>query len=70
MPYGSRCVSLTFRHFEKSIFFSLTGCFKANLDTLTNDYDKYIMSTEKIMVDLFPVYPEISFDNIKSEKNA
>ena len=46
----------------------LTGCFKANLDTLTYNYDKYSMCTEKIMVDLFSVYPEISFDNNKSEK--
>ena len=46
-----------------------TGWFKANLDTLTNDYDKYRVCTEKIMVDLFSVYPDISFDNNKTEKN-
>ena len=46
----------------------LTGLFKSNLDTLTGDYDKYSMCTEKIMIDLFSVYPEISFDNNKSEK--
>ena len=45
-----------------------TGCFKVNLYTLSNEYDKYSVSTEKIMVDLFSVYPEISSDNIKSEK--
>ena len=48
-----------------------TGCFKANLDTLINDYDKYnSVCTEKTMVDLFSAYPEISFDNNKSEKNT
>ena len=45
-----------------------TGCFKANVYTLTNDCDKYSMCSEKIMVDLLLVYPEISFDNNKSEK--
>ena len=48
--------------------FSYTGWFKANLDTLTNDYDKYSACTEKIMVYLFSVYPDISFDNNKTEK--
>ena len=48
--------------------FRNTGWFKANLDTLTNDYDKYSVCTEKTMVDLFSAYPEISFDNNKSEK--
>ena len=43
-----------------------TGCFKANVYTLTNDCDKYSMCSEKIMVDLLLVYPEISFDNNKS----
>ena len=45
-----------------------TGCFKANVDTLTGDCDKYTMCTEKIVVELFSVYPEISLDNSKSEK--
>ena len=45
-----------------------TGCFKANVYTLTGDCDKYTLCTEKIMVDLFSVYPEISFDNNKPEK--
>ena len=46
-----------------------TGCFKVNLYTLSNEYDKYSVSTEKIMVDLFSVYLDISFDNNKTEKN-
>ena len=45
-----------------------TGWFKANLYTLTNNYGKLSVCTEKIMVDLFSVYPDISFDNNKSEK--
>ena len=45
-----------------------TGLFKSNLDTLTGDYDMYSLCTEKIMIDLVLVYPEISFDNNKSEK--
>ena len=48
--------------------FSYTGWFKANLDTLTNDYDKNSACTGKIMIDLFSVYLDISFDNNKSEK--
>ena len=47
---------------------SLTGCFKANIYTLTGDCDKYTKCTEKIVVDLLSVHPEISFDNNKSEK--
>ena len=48
-----------------------TGCFKANIYTLTNDYDKYAMCmcTEKIVVDLFSVYVEISFHGNKLENN-
>ena len=45
-----------------------TGCFKANLYTLTSGCDKYIMCTEKIVVDLFSVHMEISFHDNKSEK--
>ena len=45
-----------------------TGCFKANLDTLTGYYDKYTMCTEKIVVELFSVHMEISFHGNKSEK--
>ena len=45
-----------------------TGWFKANLDTLTYYYDKNTMCTEKIMIDLFSVYPDISFDNNNSDK--
>ena len=47
----------------------LTGCFKANLDTLTGDYDKYTMCIEKIVVDLFSVHMGISFHSNKSEKH-
>ena len=36
--------------------------------TLTGNYDKYSICTEKIMIDIFSVYPEISFDNNKSEQ--
>ena len=46
-----------------------TGCFKANGYTLTGDCDKYIMCTEKIVVDLFSVHMEISFHSNKSEKS-
>ena len=46
----------------------ITGWFKANLYTLTNNYGKLSASTEKIMVDLFSVYPDISFDNNNSDK--
>ena len=46
-----------------------TGCFKANIYTLTNDYDKYAMCTEKIVVDLFSVHVEISFHGNKLENN-
>ena len=46
-----------------------TGWFKANLDTLTGDYDKYTMCIEKIVVDLFSVHMDISFHSNKSEKN-
>ena len=45
-----------------------TGCFKANICTLTCNCDKYTLCTEKNMVDLFSVHPEISFHNNKSEK--
>ena len=46
-----------------------TGWFKANLDTLTGDYDKYTMCFEKIVVELFSVHMDISFHSNKSEKN-
>ena len=52
--------------FQTPNFRVSTGCFKANVYTLTNDCDKYSMCSEKIMVDLLLVYPEISFDNNKS----
>ena len=48
---------------------STTGCFKANGYTLTGDCDKYIVCTEKIVVDLFSVHMEISFHSNKSEKS-
>ena len=50
--------------------FLFTGWFKANLDTLTGDYDNYTMCIEKIVVDLFSVHMEISFYSNKSEKNT
>ena len=46
----------------------ITGWFKANLDTLTGDYDKYTMRFEKIVVELFSVHMDISFHSNKSEK--
>ena len=46
-----------------------TGCFKANGYTLTGDCDKYIVCTEKIVLDLFSVRVEISFHSNKSEKS-
>ena len=46
-----------------------TGCFKANFYTLTGDYDKYTVCTEKIVVDFFSVHMEILFDGNRSEKN-
>ena len=45
------------------------GCFKAKIYTLTGDYDKYTVCTEKIVVDLFSVHMEILFDGNRSEKN-
>ena len=57
-----------FRCFYFSSRIGPTGCFKANGYTLTGDCDKYTLCTEKIMVDLFSDYPEISFDNNKPEK--
>ena len=45
-----------------------TGCFKANVYTLTGDCDKYTKYTEKVVVELLSVHLEISFDNNKSEK--
>ena len=45
-----------------------TGWFKANLDTLTVDYDEYTMCFEKIVVELFSVHMDISFHSNKSEK--
>ena len=58
--------------FHTSMFetFLYTGCFKANLYTLTGDCDKYTMCTEKIVVELFSVHLEISFVNSKFEKLA
>ena len=59
------------RKFQKFLNFCLrsTGWFKANLYTLTGDCDKYVMCTEKIVLGLFSVTMEISFDNNKSEKS-
>ena len=45
-----------------------TGCFKANIYTLTSDCDKYTLCTVKIAVDLFSVHTEISFHSEKLEK--
>ena len=45
-----------------------TGWFKANLYTLTSDYDKYTRYFKKIMVELFSVHMDISFHSNKSEK--
>ena len=45
-----------------------TGLFKSNLYTLTGNYDKYTVYTEKIMVYFFSVHMEISFHDNKSEK--
>ena len=60
---GAGALGASINYVDK--FFFGTGWFKANLDTLTNDYDKYNVCTEKIMV----VYLDISFDYNKSEKN-
>ena len=53
----------------KSQLIEVTGCFKANGYTLTGDCDKYIVCTEKIVLDLFSVHVEISFHSNKSEKS-
>ena len=54
---------------EFTIYYKCTGCFKAKIYTLTGDYDKYTVCTEKIVVDLFSVHMEILFDGNRSEKN-
>ena len=46
-----------------------TGWFKANLGTLTGDYDKCTMCFEKIAVELFLVHMDISLHSNKSERN-
>ena len=38
------------------------------LDTLNSSYDKNNIYTIKIVVDIFSVYPDISFGNKKREK--
>ena len=45
-----------------------TGWSISFLYTLTGWYDKNNAHTKKIMVDLFSVYPDISFHSKKSEK--
>ena len=46
-----------------------TGCFKANIYTLTGDCDKYTLCTKKNVAIIFSVHMEISFHSNKSEKN-
>ena len=45
-----------------------TGCSDTVLDTLSGYYDKYTECIEKIMVNLFSIYAEISFHNNKQGK--
>ena len=52
----------------KSLFYVCTGWSISILYTLTGWYDKNNACSKKIMVDLCSIYPDISFDNKKSEK--
>ena len=45
-----------------------TGWSISILYTLTGSYDNNNMCMKKIMVDIFSVYPDISFDSKKSEE--
>ena len=54
--------------YSSRILITYTGCFKANLDTLTGFYDKYTMCTEKIGVYLFSVHMEFHFIAINQKK--
>ena len=45
-----------------------TGFSNLVLDTLWDYYNKHIVCSKKIEVDLFSVYPDISFHSNKSEK--
>ena len=49
-------------------FLFVTGCTTAVLYTLPGSYDKTMRCTKKIMLNIFSVWPDISFDNIKMEK--
>ena len=48
--------------------YKCTGCSDTVLDTLSGYYDEYTECIEKIMVNLFSIYAEISFHNNKPGK--
>ena len=65
----SNQVSIVFNSkYFASLYLEHTGCTTAVLYTLPGSYDKTMRCTKKIMLNIFSVWPDISFDNIKMEK--